>query len=1198
MEKITLPGFSPYYGPTAGFSRAFQTFIKDIGDAKSKYEEDRIMLREINYLKEHLERPNIQQKQMKENLIRMIYCEMLGHDASFGFIHAVNYTQKGNLMDKRLGYLACCLLLHENHELTLLVMNTIQKDLKSSNIMENCIALIAASRLVNSDMIPALLPLVFKLLQHKRDIVRKKAVMTLLWFYRLDPQSLDSSVSVFELTLCDRSPSVMGATLNVYLELINVSPASYKRFTPTFVNILKQVIEYRLPNEFTYYNVPGPWIQIKLLKILAALGRNDQKTSADMFEILKQCLETTHTDNNIGCAVLFECLRTSVTIIPNKALTELASRRVGLLLVSRNNNLKYLGINILADLIDVDLSYAARHQMAVIECLNDPDQTLKRKTLLLLYRMTNSSNVTVICDKMIDYLRHSVDEYVRSDLVNRVTALAEKFAPDNEWFIETMNTVFELGGSLVRPQVAHNLMMLIGEGTDDDDLDNELRLHAVNSYLDLIDKDTIPDILTQVVCWVIGEYSYLATHCDPEDVLEKLCNLLRRNSRDGSINSWIVTSIAKICAQIGFLPDKTREELEKQLASSSNSETKQRCAELFGLFDIFQSLEDVLPPDASCEDLEVDSTLSFLDEFVADALAQGAAPYKPEHLRQIPTSNILTAEKHEKGLNLTPYPEYKPRKGASRHSFDHPIVTESQPSGINSSVGGMILPTDLSTPAVLNKQKAAKVVWGLSGYLGNKDRDNSADQMSDSSSTNSGADSGSYASITNQRQENPSTESTPNQTLTQQPSDNVKLAEQLFASSPGPSGDRVRPDKAGFSGRRRLDKRSRESKLIAGPKQSNESKQNPIMLLDLDDTNAADLCEPEHINASEAIEKCERDLLDSLYEEIPQMTLNEEVTIESRGYEMIEDSSSFPDVREASLITQEASISSNGDELIPVQIPDDVISQTVQPTDYNVNQRNEDEDLFASIEPSTVSAPAQIPIRSTPSLPEDLKDNLHSEIQVTCEDSNLKLSQQKVFLPDSLIIVLYVMNQRPTALRDVLLFLQPPSNLSITIDGALDTTCSDELIENYEHARHTLRFVYGSPSLHMVLGGHLSYKDASNTQKRLFLNLPLTIFDFVRPLKIDTPTYGRMWEGTAYEKKQQTETERKFTISEICEHVQQKFNFHVVEIIGSEAITAGRINKEHCLLHFKYAHPVLDFRLKTGSNLLNDCILNGISKSL
>jgi hypothetical protein len=33
--------------------------------------------------------------------------------------------------------------------------------------------------------------------------------------------------------------------------------------------------------------------------------------------------------------------------------------------------------------------------------------------------------------------------------------------------------------------------------------------------------------------------------------------------------------------------------------------------------------------DASCEDLEVDKNLSFLDEYVANALAKGAAPYSP-----------------------------------------------------------------------------------------------------------------------------------------------------------------------------------------------------------------------------------------------------------------------------------------------------------------------------------------------------------------------------------------------------------------------------------------------------------------------------------------------------------------------------------------------------------------------------------------
>jgi len=41
---------------------------------------------------------------------------------------------------------------------------------------------------------------------------------------------------------------------------------------------------------------------------------------------------------------------------------------------------------------------------------------------------------------------------------------SHRYAPDNAWFIRTMNAVFELGGELVRPDVAHNLMRLIAEG--------------------------------------------------------------------------------------------------------------------------------------------------------------------------------------------------------------------------------------------------------------------------------------------------------------------------------------------------------------------------------------------------------------------------------------------------------------------------------------------------------------------------------------------------------------------------------------------------------------------------------------------------------------------------------------------------------------------------------------------------------------
>ena len=65
--------------------------------------------------------------------------------------------------------------------------------------------------------------------------------------------------------------------------------------------------------------------------------------------------------------------------------------------------------------------------------------------------MTNPNNVAVIADRLIAYLRTTKDDYIRSDLVAKVTQLAERFAPDNLWFIQTMNAIFELGESLQAP---------------------------------------------------------------------------------------------------------------------------------------------------------------------------------------------------------------------------------------------------------------------------------------------------------------------------------------------------------------------------------------------------------------------------------------------------------------------------------------------------------------------------------------------------------------------------------------------------------------------------------------------------------------------------------------------------------------------------------------------------------------------------
>jgi AP-4 complex subunit epsilon-1 len=106
-------------------SKEMHDLVKSIGETRSKQEEDKIILTEQAKLKDKINDKSISVRRQRENLIKSIYIEMLGHDASFSHIHAVNMTQNKQLSLKRLGYLCCCLFLHDNSELLILLVATL-----------------------------------------------------------------------------------------------------------------------------------------------------------------------------------------------------------------------------------------------------------------------------------------------------------------------------------------------------------------------------------------------------------------------------------------------------------------------------------------------------------------------------------------------------------------------------------------------------------------------------------------------------------------------------------------------------------------------------------------------------------------------------------------------------------------------------------------------------------------------------------------------------------------------------------------------------------------------------------------------------------------------------------------------------------------------------------------------------------------
>ncbi|KAF8821991.1 adapter-related protein [Cardiosporidium cionae] len=655
---------------SAHLSRDFFEFVKSVGEARSKQDEDRIILLELDLLKGKFSEPNLSARRMRENILRVIYCEMLGHNAAIHHIHAVKLVHDKIIATKRLGYLACKLLLRREDELTLLLINTMQKDLISNNKLVVLSVLSCICSLLNSELVPSLIPAIRKLLSHDSPHIRKKSCMVLHAIFFMAPDVVKENKDCIIRALCDDDPAVMGASLHVLHELAQSNPQEMKEIIPSLVNILKQICDRRLPRTYDYHRVPAPWLQIKLLSLLATLGCADRSSSEKLYDILQHVMRITDTASAAGYAILYECVKTISTIYPSHSLLEQAAASISRFILSGNNNLKYVGVTGLAIIVQVNPSYATHHQLAVVDCLEDPDETLKRRTLELLYKMTNSKNVVVVCEKLLEHLRSSEDTQLRRDLASKVTELAERFSPENTWYLETLTKVLDVAGNLVDKTAAYNLLQLVAEGPTGDIQQDELfRKSAVNMYVKLCWEDRLfPDILMQVIAWILGEYGMLYESKDHtmEDIVDGLCDTLDRNYETVSTRGWILSAIMKLCARSKIRNSSYVRDTLQRFRNYRNSDIQQRCSEAIQLLskeDAF--LEEVLPYDASAEDIDVDERLSFLNHYVRCQTSYGEKSYIPHEQRKkriedkkisIPTTPLAS-------LNFKPY-ELPPKPAA------------------------------------------------------------------------------------------------------------------------------------------------------------------------------------------------------------------------------------------------------------------------------------------------------------------------------------------------------------------------------------------------------------------------------------------------------------------------------------------------------------------------------------------------------
>ena len=620
------------HSSSSHLSKDLLDLIKSIGDSRSKQEEDKIISKECETLKVIIKESGVPPKRMKEYLIRAIYIEMLGHDAGFSHLHAVNLTQDKNILNKRVGYLACSLLLNENSEFLILLVASLQKDLQSSNWVEVCMALTTVIKFADPTIMQAVTEPIMKLLDNKNEQIRKKAVMCLYKFYQVSPLTVPDCEERMRKLICDYDPSVMAATLPYFKERISKNPEKYKDLVNPLVAILKQVIDHKLPREFDYHRFPGPWIQVIILEILSMLGRDDQTSSENMYEILGQCLRRADdTGINIGYAIVYQCLKTICIIYPNSHLIELASTTISRFLSSESPNLRCTGINGLTLIIQINPNYVMSHQKIIVDCLEENDETLKKNTFELLYKMTNLKNVEVIVDKMMNYLKHTtLENQSKKDILQKITELTERFAPNKTWFIKVMNDLFVNFGDMITDDILAKLVGIISEWENETDDINEFKRYTIENYATIVETySVLSESFVKLMAWVIGEYTCKLYYNDTEKIkgiIQMLSYLLNKTYDDDMTKCLLISAIAKINSNINYSEQNLVNDIMERYSREKNIELQQRCLEYKRtqlrnvpiVKNTFTKIE---------ENPNIDFSLSFLNDYVKEN--NGGKMYNP-----------------------------------------------------------------------------------------------------------------------------------------------------------------------------------------------------------------------------------------------------------------------------------------------------------------------------------------------------------------------------------------------------------------------------------------------------------------------------------------------------------------------------------------------------------------------------------------
>uniref|UniRef100_A0A453JDF5 Clathrin/coatomer adaptor adaptin-like N-terminal domain-containing protein n=1 Tax=Aegilops tauschii subsp. strangulata TaxID=200361 RepID=A0A453JDF5_AEGTS len=254
--------------------RGLSVFISDIRNCHNKEQERLRVDKELGNIRTRFKNEKgLSHYEKKKYVWKMLYIHMLGYDVDFGHMETVSLISAPKYPEKQVGYIVTSCLLNENNDFLRMVINTVRNDIIGRNETYQCLALTMVGNIGGKEFSESLAPDVQKLLISSscRPVVRKKAALCLLRLYRKNPDvvNIDGWSDRMAQLLDERDLGVLTSVMSLFVSLVSNNAEAYWNCLPKCVRILERMARNQdIPQEYTYYGIPSPWLQVKAMRAL------------------------------------------------------------------------------------------------------------------------------------------------------------------------------------------------------------------------------------------------------------------------------------------------------------------------------------------------------------------------------------------------------------------------------------------------------------------------------------------------------------------------------------------------------------------------------------------------------------------------------------------------------------------------------------------------------------------------------------------------------------------------------------------------------------------------------------------------------------------------------------------------------------------------------------------------------------------